>query len=175
VLALLSLRANQVVSRRHIADRLWGERLPNTADNLVQGYVSRLRAALRKADAAHADNWLMTRASGYLLNLQADELDLLEFEQLAAAGERLLHAGDPAEAAELLRRALRLWNGPALAGLPLSAIGQVEAVALEEKRLAALEQRIDADLACGQCDTVIGAVLPGTHRPRSLTVPAGDP
>src|SRR4051794_8482012 len=79
--ALLALRANRVVSRSSLADRIWGERQPNTADNLVQGYVSRLRAALRRADAESAGTWIVTRASGYLLRVGRDDLDLLEFER----------------------------------------------------------------------------------------------
>ncbi len=156
LLALLALRANQVVSRVHLIDRLWGERPPGTADNLIQGHVSRLRTVLRRAGGADAAARIVTRGPGYVVRLDPCELDLLEFERLAAEGERGLAAGDAAAAVEALREALALWRGPALAGLPLSATGQAEATRLEENRLVALERRIDADLMRGRHREVIG-------------------
>ncbi len=154
--ALLALRANQVVSRAHLIDRLWGERLPGTANNLIQGYVSRLRAALRRAGGADTAARIVTRAQGYLVRLEPWELDLLEFERLAADGERGFAAGDIAAAVEAMREALALWRGPALAGLPMSTTGQAEAARLEENRLVVLERRIEADLVRGRHWEVIG-------------------
>lgn len=156
LLALLALRANQVVSRAHLIDRLWGERLPGTANNLIQGYVSRLRAALRRAGGADSAARIVTRARGYLVRLEPWELDLLEFERLAADGERGFAAGDIAAAVEAMREALALWRGPALAGLPMSTTGQAEAARLEENRLVVLERRIEADLVRGRHWEVIG-------------------
>jgi tetratricopeptide (TPR) repeat protein len=79
-----------------------------------------------------------------------------EFERLAASGQQALSAGDAAVAADTLRRALRMWRGPAMAGLPLSATGHAEVTALEERRLAVLDRRIEADLTAGRSAAVIG-------------------
>ena len=155
LLGLLAMRPNQVISRAQLVDRVWGDHQPTTADQLLQGYVSRLRAALRRGGQDCADR-LATTGGGYLLRVGAGELDLLEFRELARSGGQALAEGDPAGAAGLLRRALALWRGPALGGLSLSPIGQAEVTALEEGRMAALEQRMEADLRLGRHAAVIG-------------------
>ncbi|GAA1737635.1 hypothetical protein GCM10009681_05400 [Luedemannella helvata] len=155
VLGLLAVRANRVVSRAQLIDRLWGDHPPATADQLIQGYVSRLRAALRRGGETVAAR-LTTTGGGYLLTLGDGELDLLDFERHAAAGARVAAGGDYAGAARELRRALALWRGPALGGLPLSTTGEAEVTRLEEARLACLDQRIEADLRDGRHATVTG-------------------
>ena len=143
--AMLLLHANQVVSTDRLIDALWGAAPPQSAAKTVQVYVSRLRKEL-------GDGRLVTRPPGYALQVSRSELDLAQFEQLLDEARR----SDPGRAAETLRRALDLWRGPALADLAYEAFAQPEIARLEELRWAAREQRIDADLATGRHEDLIG-------------------
>ena len=139
LLALLLTRANEVVSTERLIEELWGERAPKEAGNALQYHVSRLRKAL-------AGEAIVTREPGYLIRVGPDELDLLRFERLVEEGER----SPPESAATLLREALALWRGPALADVAHESFAQAEILRLEELRLIALERRVDADLALGR-------------------------
>jgi DNA-binding SARP family transcriptional activator len=145
VLAALLLQANEVVSTDRLIDQLWGAAPPATAAKSIQVYVSRLRKAL-------GEGRLSTHGHGYLLRAEPEELDLARFEQLAGEARRAAPEG----AARKLREALALWRGPALADLAYERFAQVEIARLEEMRLAVLEQRIDADLACGRHAELVG-------------------
>ncbi len=123
-----------------IVDALWGESPPATATKTVQVYVSRLRKIL----GAEA---LVTRGGGYALVAGPDSVDADRFERLAGEGRELLAAGDAAGAAKRLREALDLWRGEALADFAYESFARSEASRLEELRLGALEDRIDAELA----------------------------
>src|SRR5438034_6026375 len=138
VLAILLTRANEAVSRDRLIDELWGETPPRTALNTLQYYVSQLRKLLG------ADR-IVTQPPGYAIRVEPDELDLARFERLLEEG-----GGDRA------REALALWRGPALADFAYEEFAQAEAARLEELRLAALEQRIDADLASGRHAELVG-------------------
>lgn len=144
LLAILLLRANEAVSTDRLIDELWGERPPATAANTVQVYVSQLRKTLEARDA------IETRAPGYAVRVRPGELDLHRFEELAGRGRRALAGGRAGEAAEALRAALELWRGPALADLAFEAFAGAAVLRLEELRLAALEERLEADLALGR-------------------------
>jgi DNA-binding SARP family transcriptional activator len=137
LLALLLLRANEVVSRDRLIDELWGGSPPDSGKTALQVHVSQLRKALGR-------DLILTQSPGYLIRVSDGELDLHRFEQLVAAAR----AEEPVQAARLLREGLALWRGA-----PLAELGDSFAAterALEEQRLAALEQRIDADLALGR-------------------------
>ncbi|HEX2468064.1 MAG TPA: AfsR/SARP family transcriptional regulator [Solirubrobacterales bacterium] len=149
VLAILLLHRGEVVPVDRIAEELWGERPPETAIKTVQVYVSRLRKVLPQ-DA------LGTRSPGYVLGVAPDELDLDRFERLVDEGRSLLARGQPADASERLRDALSLWRGPALADFAYESFAQAAIARLEEIRLAAVELRIDADLALGRHDELVG-------------------
>src|SRR5262245_55689973 len=149
LLALLLVNANRVVSRDRLIEELWGERPPSTAVQSLQVYVSRLRKLL-------PPQTLLTRPPGYLLELGSDELDLPRFEQLLAEGRAALAAADPERASILLREALALWRGPALAEFAFDAFAQPEIGRLEELRLVAVEGRIEADLLLGRHAELIG-------------------
>jgi DNA-binding SARP family transcriptional activator/ABC-type transport system substrate-binding protein len=142
LLALLLLDANEVVSRDRLIDRLWGERPPASAQRSLDSYVSRLRALLG------ADR-IERRAPGYLLNVEPGELDLARFEELLEQGRSDAARGDAAAARDHLRHALALWRGRPLADLEYEPFAAAEAVRLEERRLLALEARIDAELELG--------------------------
>jgi DNA-binding SARP family transcriptional activator len=146
LLAVLLLHANRVVSTDRLVEVLWGEDPPATARSLLQGCVAGLRRALGPEP-------LRTHAPGYLLRVTPGQLDLVRFEQLVAEAET--SRTDPARAAALLREALALWRGPALAGVTADGLRQ-DALALEERRLAALEDRVDADLRLDHHASLVG-------------------
>ena len=142
VLAILLLNANRVVSIDRLADELYGGEPPATAVTQVQRQVSDLRKLLGPV--------IETRPPGYLVRAGGDTLDLSHFERLAEeAGSALTH-GAHERAAALLREALALWRGPPLADLAYEPFAVAPVARLEELRLAALEQRIDAELALGE-------------------------
>jgi YVTN family beta-propeller protein len=143
LLALLLLRGGEAVSTERLIDALWGESPPESAVNSVHIYVSRLRKAL-------GNGRLETRGHGYALALEPEELDLARFERLLVEGRELLASGRAAPAAETLRSALALWRGPALADFAYEPFAQGEIARLDELRLAALEERVEADLALGR-------------------------
>ncbi len=148
LLAALLLEANHVVSRDRLVDALWGEEPPDTARNTIQVYVSQLRKLL-------PDGMLETAPPGYRLAVDPETVDLFEFDRLSKEGQAALTVGDAARAAETLRTALELWHGRPLADLQWEPLAQAEVARLEELRLTALEDRIDADLALGRHGQVV--------------------
>jgi YVTN family beta-propeller protein len=148
LLAMLLLRANEVVSRDALIDGLWGELPPVSAGHTLEAYVHRLRKVLR--NGAAGEQVLVTRAPGYLLCVGPDELDLDRFERLVQEGRRALATGAPERAADTLRQALSLWRGPPLGDLESEPFAHVELQRIAELRQDALEERIEADLACGR-------------------------
>jgi len=151
LLALLLLRAGDVVSSDELIEALWRGGAPGKAANTLQVHVSRLRRLLEPGRTARAPtSVLATRGPGYALAVERDELDLERFERLLAEGRDELAAGDAAAAAAALRSALALWRGSPLADLALEPFAQAEIRRLEELRLEALEQRVEADLALGR-------------------------
>jgi DNA-binding SARP family transcriptional activator len=140
LLALLLSTANKPVSVDRLIDALWADEPPAAAPNALQYHVSQLRKVLGGGAP------IVTQEPGYLIQLGSDQLDLLRFEQLVGEAER----ADPAQASRLLGEALGLWRGEALSELADDVLSRPEAQRLEAARLAALERRIDADLALGR-------------------------
>ena len=149
VLAILLVHANEVVSTERLIDELWGERPPGSAAKTVQVYVSNLRKAL-------GDGVVVTRGRGYLLRTEQGEVDADRFRALLSEGRGRLSAGDPRRAGAVLREALGLWRGPPLAEFACESFAKGEIARLEEARLAALEDRIEADLALGEHAVLVG-------------------
>ena len=180
VLALLALHADQVVPVAVLAEELWGSRPPRSARPTLQTYILQLRelitAALHPAPApasagagvpagtgdgdggggggggvgVSAKDVLLTVPGGYLLKGGEGTSDVREFERLAGSGYRAMDAEDYPQAARLLREALALWSGPALADVHTGPHLQTEVRRLEESRLCALDQRVEADLRLGR-------------------------
>jgi DNA-binding SARP family transcriptional activator/DNA-binding GntR family transcriptional regulator len=148
LLARLLLDANRVVPVDGLVDALWGDEVPATAVKMVHIYVSQLRKVL-------PSGMLHTRPPGYVIEVAPEAVDRLRFDRLRAEARAAAAEGDPATAAARLRSALSLWRGHALAEFS-EPFAVVEAAHLEELRLAAIEDRIDADLALGQHGDVIG-------------------
>jgi YVTN family beta-propeller protein len=155
VLALLLLEANRVVSMDRLAEDVWGGNPPEGWVTTLQTYVFHLRHALEPdRGRGAAGDVLVTRDRGYLLRVDGDQLDAARFADGFAAGRAALEAGRYAEAAQMLRQALDLWRGGVLADLADYAFTRPEAARLEELRLAAVEARIEADLALGRHDAL---------------------
>src|SRR5918999_6164946 len=145
LLAVLLLRAGEPVSRDRVMGEVWGEGPPAGAVKTVQAVVSRLRRALG-GEAAR----LVSSAAGYRLRVEPDELDLSRFERLCGEGRRALAAGRHERAAARLRAALAEWRGPPLADVAFEPFAAPEVARLEDLRAAAVEDRVEADLAIGR-------------------------
>jgi DNA-binding SARP family transcriptional activator len=151
LLALLLMRPNQVVSVDALVGGLWGEQPPATAAKTLQSHVKRLRRALEPSRARGATGEvLVTRQPGYLLRVPPEALDAARFEQLTAQARRALVAGQADAAGSLLRQALGLWRGQAYQEFLDSEVTVAEADRLAELRLAAMEDRIEAELRLGR-------------------------
>jgi DNA-binding SARP family transcriptional activator len=148
LLAILLLHANEQVPRGILAHDLWGDEPPAGAQGSLEVYISRLRKALGSPA-------LLTRPGAYFLTVDDGQLDAHRFERLVGQGRSELAANAPGPAAASLRAALQLWRGPALGDLGGEPFAQVEAGRLEELRLGATEDRIEADLALGRHADVV--------------------
>lgn len=153
---MLLLHANEVVSTDRLIDELWGAAPPESAANMLQGYVSHLRKTLEPGRGRGEHEILVSRPPGYVLQIRSDQLDAERFVQLTDEARRLLEEGDARVAAERFCAALALWRGPALADLTYEPFARGDVERLEELRLAALEERIDADLMLDRHELVIG-------------------
>jgi DNA-binding SARP family transcriptional activator len=171
VLVVLLTQAGTVVPVSRAIDAIWGDEPPTSAVNLLQRSVSQLRKVLGR-DA------IETRGAGYLIRVEPDALDLHVFERLARAGTAALYDRQYEQAAGLLREALALWSGPALADLADQPFLEHEAARLEEMRLLALERALEADIARGRhADALVEAEAlvqahPLRERPRELIMRA---
>jgi DNA-binding SARP family transcriptional activator len=168
LLALLLLRANEVVAADSLIDAVWGDERPRDATNALQYHVSQLRKALASRDT------LITHEPGYLIRVAPGELDLFTFEQLLDDAQTAV----PEDAARLLRSGLELWRGPPLGDCAYADWAQMEIARLEELRVRALELRVDADLALGRHAQVVGELEalvrehPLRERPRAALMRA---
>jgi len=147
LVTLLALDAGSVVSVDRLIERLYGDDLPASPANALHLLVSKLRRALGEMQEC-GGKVLVTRSPGYVLDLDRDEVDVFRFERLTSEGRRLLDA-HPDEAGARLREALSLWRGEALIDVLYDDVATSERFRLEELRLEAIEDRIDADLAAG--------------------------
>jgi len=157
VLALLAMKAGEVVTGTTLVEELWGDRPPRSYATTLQTYIFQLRKfmeAARPGDPA-AREILGTCHSGYLLDGHCST-DVEEFGRLANAGRAAVSTGDQRLASEQLTRALQLWRGAALVDVRVGPVLELEAICLEETRLGVLEQRISADLALGKHADLLG-------------------
>ncbi|HEY1540736.1 MAG TPA: BTAD domain-containing putative transcriptional regulator [Solirubrobacteraceae bacterium] len=145
LLTRLTLDAGRVVSATALAEAVWDDEQPADELHALQSLVSRLRRSL-------GDGALVAQASGgYRLALDPEHVDALRFERLAAAGAAALRVGEHERATATLREALALWRGPALAGLAGERrFAATAAARLDDLRLTAVADRVDADLALGR-------------------------
>ncbi len=152
LLAMLLLHPGEVVSRDRLIDDLWGDDPPSTAAKTLQVHVSRLRRELGDV--------LVSRGRGYLIQVEPDQLDLERFERLVTEGRTALAERQPEQASDRLREALELWRGPPLPELAGEPFAQAQIGRLEDARLDAIENRVEADLSLGRQTEAIQELEP---------------
>ena len=157
VLTVLLAAAGRVVTAEALVDILWGEDPPASAPGTLQSYISRLRRELEPERARGADaRVLLWEPPGYRLAVDTGDVDFRRFQAMADEGRALLAAGRPAEAREVLLAADALWRGPALVEYRDREFAQGLVARLEDRRIAATEDRIGAELALGRHAAVAG-------------------
>lgn len=156
LLAALLLRANHTVSTDQLIDELWDTTPPRAARDTVHAYVRRLHRTLRGSQSGATGRLLHGDAYGYRLSIDQDQLDLHRFDRLVAQARQSLLDGRPAAAHRRLRDALELWRGSPLTDIASDSLRTTVAARLAENRLAAVEDRIDAELALGRHAGLIG-------------------
>ncbi|MEV7601804.1 AfsR/SARP family transcriptional regulator [Kitasatospora sp. NPDC089797] len=160
VLALLAVRAGQIVTVPMLTEELWGEQLPRSAVTTLQTYVLQLRrrisTALGDPSGVAAKELLATVHGGYRLLVPPELVDLHRARALIERGRRALAAGEDRAAGLLLHQALGLWDGPMLVDVPKGRQLGIECLSLAEVRLGALELRIEADLRLGRHAELLG-------------------
>lgn len=149
LLLSLLLQPNRLVLRDRLLDQLWDGAPPLSAAAALYVLVSHLRKAL-------GPGLVVSVRGGYVLRVEPERVDAARFERLARDGRERRAGGDPAAAGELLREALALWRGPAFGELAAARFAAPAATRLEELRLGALEERIEADLAAGRSAELVG-------------------
>ena len=156
VLALLLLRANEVVSSDQLVEELWAGAPPASGAKGLHVHVSRLRRALAAGHSDPGGERLVTTAGGYVLRVGPEELDVQRCERLIGEGRSLLAAGRPDQALAALSGAVELWRGDALADFQYDAFAQGEIARLGELRAAVLEERIAVEMLLGREAQVLG-------------------
>jgi DNA-binding SARP family transcriptional activator len=159
LLAVLLVASGRSVTVDAIVDAIWGEEPPASATGTLHSYVSRLRRRLGERAQLVFDD------AGYRLEVAHGTVDHVVFQARADEGRALLAARKLAEASDTLRAADALWRGPALVEFPGADFATGLAVRLEERRLAALEDRVTADLDLGRHASLVGELteLVGAH------------
>lgn len=159
VLALLALNVGERVPTTALVEEIWSDRPPRGALGTLQAYVGHLRRQLAAAQDTGPDGGVDVIVSGRswcLLDLAAEQVDAVRYQRLSATGRRAAEEGDLREASAQLSAALDVWRGPALYGIPRGPHLAIEAMRLEESRLADLDRRIEADLRLGRRGQVHG-------------------
>jgi predicted ATPase/DNA-binding SARP family transcriptional activator len=156
VLAILLLRANEVVSSDRLIEELWAGVPPASAAKGLHVHVSRLRRALAASHPNSGRERLVTAAGGYLLRTAPEELDVQRCQRLIGEGRSRLAAGRPDQALAALSGAVELWRGDVLADFQYDEFAQAEIARLGELRAAMLEERIAVEMLLGREAQVLG-------------------
>jgi DNA-binding SARP family transcriptional activator len=146
LLAMLLLRPGEPIATDELVEGLWGENSPRTARAALQNYVSQLRRTL-------GPGVVLSRPGGYVLDVRPEQTDVGRFEHLVAESRR---ATSDEERAKRLRDGLALWRGPPLADLSREPFAAYEVGRLEQLRLPAVEDLIDAELSLGAGAELVG-------------------
>lgn len=158
-LGYLLLNANRVVPTRELLSALWTDgTLPTTARKILQNAVWGLRGSLAANGTGRQNGLLLTKAPGYVMQVERDQVDLHLFHRRIQEGRTALESGSPAQAAVILRDALSLWQGQAMSDLVESGINWPELDAAESTRLGAMEDYFEAELRCGRHQSALGAL-----------------
>jgi DNA-binding SARP family transcriptional activator/tetratricopeptide (TPR) repeat protein len=151
LLAVLAVHAGRMVPLEQLVDAIWGEAPPERARDAIYTYVSTLRRALA---AAGGDEIIVRAGGGYRLEAELDQVDLYVFTRESAAARRARAEGKPVRTAAHFQAALAVWRGPPLGGAQ-GTWAEHERTRLGELRMAALEDRVEADLATGRGETLV--------------------
>jgi DNA-binding SARP family transcriptional activator len=160
LLAYLLLRRNQVVSTEELVEALWGGVQPDTARNQIQIGISALRRRLRLSNGGSP---IATRPPGYVIQVGAVALDVDVFAERVKRGQDLLNVGQPEAASDVLRNAITLWRGSALADIT-AAYADGARSSLHERRTGAYELLAEAQLAAGRHHELIPELVPLVER-----------
>lgn len=154
LLAMLALNAGHLVTVAALTEEIWDFQPPRSGVPTLHTYILKLRRKLQYALVGDGDisskDILITRRSGYLLDVEPEDVDAVKYDQLSVAGRRAVNDGDQESASRILGEALLLWRGPALADVQTGPQLAIEAMRLEENRLGDLYLRIEADLRLGR-------------------------
>ncbi|MFC9057716.1 BTAD domain-containing putative transcriptional regulator [Streptomyces sp. NPDC057074] len=161
MLALFTVRSNQIVLLRDLTQELWGENPPPSAKITLQTYIVRLRQQItasleRTGRAFDPKELIQTRHGGYQLAVDAASLEYRRFEEMATVGRHEIGAGEYLRASSSLRSALDLWRGPALVDVTTGSLLQAHVTRLNRVRLTAVEQLMEAELHLGRHLDVLG-------------------
>ncbi|WP_237404842.1 AfsR/SARP family transcriptional regulator [Actinacidiphila reveromycinica] len=162
VLSMLAIRSGRLVPVTSLMAELWDGNPPNSCLTTVQTYILSLRKVFASATGLSgtevAREILRTESGGYRFVAGTAELDIERYDALAAAGRRSLDAGDDDTGIRQLGDALRLWRGPALAGVPVGRLLEADRYRLEESRLVLHEYWVDAQLRLGRYRDVLASL-----------------
>ncbi|MEV1087180.1 AfsR/SARP family transcriptional regulator [Streptomyces microflavus] len=151
VLALALTRPNEIVPVDSFIQELWGDNPPPSALTTLQTYIYHARKlfALEGIETAER-NLIITRTPGYLIQVEAHEVDLTRFEQLVVQGRQCLDANEPATASETLREALGMWRGTTLSNITVGPVLAAQVTYMSEIRIRATELLIEAEKQLGR-------------------------
>ena len=163
LLADLALNAGTIVSTARLIEDLWGDDPPPTAGHTVEAYISRIRRILRDGSTREV---LLSKPPGYLLDVGRDRVDAFRFEELVEEGTGAAGRGDDSKASAVFRDALGLWRGDALADVCEMPFARVAARRLADRRVVAVERRIECDLRLGRAPQLVAELeaLAAAHR-----------
>ncbi|MGV9823237.1 AfsR/SARP family transcriptional regulator [Nocardia xishanensis] len=160
LLALFILNANSVVTTGICVEELWGDEPPSTAGSTLQTYVLQIRKSLSDlpgiGSLEAARSILITKDYGYMLRVEPHAVDAFRFDGMVRAGEKAAAAGDDLKAVRLLNASADIWRGDAVVDIQTGIALQTYVRGLEERRLGAIEQRIEAELRLGRHHQLIG-------------------
>jgi DNA-binding SARP family transcriptional activator len=155
LLAVLLIKAGEVVVKEQLFDELWGSGVPAGAENALQALIARLRKFISDwFDPAFTRDRLVTQPGGYLFDLEPDDLDVIVFQNLVAQSRSAMTT-DPLHSRELLTRALSLWDGPALQSVRGGSVCRSAALFYGESWLSAVECKIESDIRAGDISVAI--------------------
>lgn len=156
LLGLLAVRANRALPQEWLIDALWPDKPPQSAAANVRSHLAELRRVLAEVDPGGPD--IVTSRDGYVLVATPDGVDLTRFRRLVADGRALRASGADREAARRLNRAVALWRGTVMAGVPVPEILRPDVAVLEEQRMCAIEDLAEVRVALGDHAELVPAL-----------------
>jgi DNA-binding SARP family transcriptional activator len=169
LLAILAMNAGRVTPLSVLVEELWGDQPIRSAANTMHTYIMQLRKCIIRARPsgleASAKDILATHYSGYVLKVPAESVDVHRYQQLVDAGNRAIRSEEYETGASLMRSALDIWRGAALVDVQHGSRLQIQVTRLEESRITAMENRLEAELRLGHHQSLLSelAMLSAQH------------